>query len=257
MTRCWQHPRGVPVPGVTAAQMREVDRIMTEELKVGLLQMMELAGRHLASLARTLFLHERGPGPRVMVLAGTGGNGGGAMVAARRLHAAGARVRVVTSVAPAAYVGTPQRQLETLRRLEVPISNWDEALSLRTPDLIIDGVIGYGLQGPPRDGAGAMIGWVNGVAAPVLSLDVPSGLDATTGVPSTPTVLAAATLTLGLPKTGLCSPEGAPHVGQLYLADIGIPRQAYASLALAVGDLFQDSDLVHLTRTATPGKRND
>ena len=246
MPRTWRHPGALPVSGVTAGQMREVDRVMTEELGIELVQMMELAGRHLAHLARTRFLHDAARGARIMVLAGTGGNGGGAMVAARRLHGWGARVRVVTAVEPERYRGVPKTQLDTLERLGIPVANWADARSVRTPDLILDGVIGYSFAGPPRDGAAAMIGWVNGVSAPVVSLDVPSGLDATTGTPSDPTVLAAATLTLALPKTGLAEPAAAPHVGELYLCDIGVPPEVYAGIGVAVGALFAESDFVRL-----------
>jgi NAD(P)H-hydrate epimerase len=244
----WQHPSGTEVPEVTADQMRNVDRVMTEDYGVQLLQMMELVGRHLAVLVRTRFLHETLEGARIMVLTGTGGNGGGVLAAARRLSGWGARVRIVTAVDSESFRGAAGHQLETLRRLGVPSSSWDRARSMRTPDLILDGVIGYGLRGQPRAGAAAMIGWVNGVSAPVVSLDVPSGLDATTGEPGDPTVLAAATLTLGLPKAGLGVSGAAAHVGELYLADIGIPPAAYEALGVDVGPVFEHEDLVHLRR---------
>ncbi len=246
----WQHPSGAEVPEVTADQMRSVDRVMTEEYAVQLLQMMELAGRHLAVLVRTRFLRETLGGARIMVLAGTGGNGGGVLAAARRLSGWGARVRIVTAVDSESIRGATGHQLETLRRLGVPSSSWDRARSIRTPDLILDGVIGYGLRGPPRAGAAAMIGWVNGVSAPVVSLDVPSGLDATTGEAADPTVLAAATVTLGLPKVGLGVSGAGPHVGELYLADIGIPPAAYETVGVNVGPVFEDEDLIHLRRRA-------
>lgn len=219
---------------------------MTENLGVSLLQMMELAGRHLASLSRDRFLHGDARGARVLVLAGAGGNGGGALAAGRRLHGWGARIRTITAIAPESIQGATGHQLAVLRNLGIPVSHWADAASLRTPDLVLDGVIGYGLQDAPREGAAAMIGWVNGVSAPVASLDVPSGLDATTGRPSDPTVLAAATLTLGLPKTGLAAPEAEPHVGELYLGDVGIPASVFAGMGVAVGPVFREGDLIRL-----------
>src|SRR5262245_59106562 len=74
------------IPAITADQMALVDRIVTAEYGIVLLQMMELAGRHLADLARTRFLGGDPRGTHVLVLAGSGGNGGGGLVAARRLH---------------------------------------------------------------------------------------------------------------------------------------------------------------------------
>ena len=82
------------IPYVTTDQMIEVDRAMIEDCKIELIQMMENAGRNLASLARERFLGGDPIGKRVVVLAGTGGNGGGALVAARRLHNWGVHVRV-------------------------------------------------------------------------------------------------------------------------------------------------------------------
>jgi len=239
-------PLGRSIPSVTADQMREVDRAMVEDCGIQLVQMMELAGRHLAHLVRSRFLHGDAAGAMVMVLAGSGGNGGGAMVAARRLHAWGARVRVITTAPLEGYSGVPLHQLETLSRLEVPTTRWDEAVEMRTPDLVIDGVIGYGLSGAPRGGAATMIRWTHGTSAPVVSLDVPSGLDATTGVPGEPTVLAAATLTLALPKTGLGNPAAGDHVGDLYVADLGVPPGLYEGMGLKVGPLFAEDDVVQL-----------
>jgi NAD(P)H-hydrate epimerase len=74
------------VPYLTADQMVEVDRAMIEDYHIGLVQMMENAGRNLAHLARVRFLESNPSGKPVVVLAGTGGNGGGALVCARRLH---------------------------------------------------------------------------------------------------------------------------------------------------------------------------
>jgi NAD(P)H-hydrate epimerase len=244
----WKDPHGRPVPTVTADQMREVDRIMVEDYGIEVLQMMEHAGRSLAHLARSRFLQGQPQGARIVVLAGTGGNGGGALVAARRLHGWGARVRVVTTAGSAAYRGVPARQLDILSRLEVPVTPWDIDRPPGTPDLVVDGILGYSLQGEPRGVAAAMIQWVNRIAAPVLSLDLPSGLEPTTGRPSEATVLASATLTLALPKAGFANPDSHDHLGDLYLADIGVPAVLYSDreLGLDVGNLFENVDLLRL-----------
>jgi hypothetical protein len=91
-------------------------------------------------------------------------------------------------------------------------------------DLIVDALIGYSLTGDPAEPFACLIRWANAQPAPVLSLDTPSGLDVTTGVPARPCVRATATLTLALPKTGL---PGAREAGHLYLADISVPPLLY------------------------------
>jgi len=246
--RIWHDARGRPVPAITADQMREVDRAMVEDYGIELIQMMEHAGRHLAHLARSRFLNGKPRDSRIVVLAGRGGNGGGALVAARRLHGWGARVLALTVVEPDEYDGVGAHQIDILRRLKVPVIAWDPARRLRSPDLILDGVIGYGLKGPPGGAAGEMIQWLNRVATPAVSLDLPSGLDATTGMPTEATALAAATLTLALPKTGFANPEAQRYLGDLYLADIGVPSVLYGGpgLEVEVGELFDAEDLVRL-----------
>ncbi len=82
--------------------------------------------------------------------------------------------------------------------------------------------------------------------APILSLDLPSGLDATTGQAHDPTIRASATLTLALPKTGLRAPGASAYVGELYLADIGVPPALYTHLGLSVGPLFAAHEIVRL-----------
>ena len=84
-----------PITPLTTSQMIEVDRAMIEDYHIDLIQMMENAGRNLAHLARERFLHGDPRGQKVVVLAGTGGNGGGALVCARRLHNYGADARVL------------------------------------------------------------------------------------------------------------------------------------------------------------------
>jgi NAD(P)H-hydrate epimerase len=240
------------IPTLTTDQMREVDRLMVDEYGIALLQMMEHAGRHLAHLARRTVLDGDPRDRMVVVLAGTGGNGGGGLVAARRLRAWGAAVRVITTKPPAAYEGVPAHQLSILQAMDVPVLAAQDDTTLPDADVLIDALIGYSLSGAPRGPAAALIRAANDHAAPVLSLDVPSGLEATTGTVHDPTVHAAATLTLALPKTGLHVKAARPAVGQLYLADISVPPQLYAapSLDLDIPPLFATADLLHLTPTS-------
>ncbi len=226
--------------------MIEVDRAMVEDYQIELIQMMENAGRNLANLARQRFLDGNARDRQIAVLAGTGGNGGGALVCARRLHNWGADVRVFITKPDSDFTPVPAHQLDILRRINVPVAQVE---SLPTSvELIIDGVIGYSLKGHPRGAAADLIRWANNQAAPILALDAPSGLDTTTGTVFDPAIRATATMTLALPKEGLRSPSALECVGELYLADISVPPALYASAALAlqVGPIFAESEILRL-----------
>ena len=238
----------VRVPSITTDQMREVDRAMAEDYDIQLIQMMENAGRNLAHLARIRFLDADPRGRTVLVLAGTGGNGGGGLVCARRLHNWGARIHVLTTAPLTAFTGTPKIQLDILRRMAVPITPDPQDKPLPVADLIVDAMIGYSLRGAPKGTAARLIRESNVHAAPILSLDLPSGIDATTGTVYDPSIRAAATLTLALPKKGLRAPAAMSHVGELYLGDISVPPSLYGSpaLDLMVGPIFAEDDVVRV-----------
>ena len=222
------------VPAVTMDQMREVDRIMIEDLHIELKQMMENAGRNLGRLGFVRFRPSR-----VLVLAGPGGNGGGGLVAARHLANWGVEVSVVLGTDPVRLGPVPGHQLDVLNRMGVPT-----AAEPGDADLVIDALLGYSLRGNPRGRVAELIEWAGTQAAPVLSLDTPSGLDVTTGEPAAPCVTATATLTLAAPKTGLLE---APMVGELYLADISVPPGVYDAFGLDMPvDLFGQDTVVRL-----------
>ncbi len=235
------------VPYLTTDQMIEVDRAMMEDYRIDLVRMMENAGRNLAHLARERFLGGDPRGHRIVVLAGTGGNGGGALVAARRLHNYGAEVDVYVTKPDDGFTPVPGQQLDLLRRMGVTIGSADAVGTAGTADVVLDGVIGYSLQGAPQGEAGTLIRWTNDQAAPVLSLDAPSGVDTTTGTVFEPAVRATATMTLALPKEGLRAPGVESHVAELYLADISVPPELYCRfLGIGVGPIFAESDIVRL-----------
>ena len=223
------------IPAVTAGQMREVDRVAVEEFDVLLIQMMENAGARLADLVLQRF------GPEsVTVLSGRGGNGGGGLVAARHLANRGADVRVTLAEEASRLGDVPRHQLSILERMSVPVVPEPEA-----SDLVVDALIGYSLRGDPRGRAAELIRWAKEQQAQVCSLDVPSGLDATTGAIGDPCIRATATLTLALPKTGLAATPDV--VGELSLADISVPPAVYAALGIAVGPIFAPDAVVRLT----------
>lgn len=236
------------VPYVTTGQMIEVDRAMMEDFRIELIQMMENAGRNLAHLARTRFFAGDPRSRKVVVLAGTGGNGGGAMVCARRLHNWGAQVQVLVTKPDEEISLISAHQLRILRRMKVFVAQPGAVTLAGKPELIIDGVIGYSLKGSPRGAAAGLIRWANAQNAPILALDAPSGVDTTSGSVFEPVIKAAATMTLALPKEGLRAPGVEAHVGELYLADIGVPPSLYAQphLALQVDYLFAENDIIRL-----------
>ena len=232
---------GVWVPAITAEQMREVDRVAMEEFGLGILQMMENAGRNLAENVLDMLGAASG---QVTILAGAGGNGGGGLCCARHLHNRGCRVRLALDRGAAALTGAAAAQWRILQAADLQSLTPDQvALALRQSDLTVDALIGYSLRGAPRGRAAELISLCNAHAPRVLALDVPSGLNATTGETPGVVVRAERTLTLALPKTGLqCVP------GALYLADIGIPPEVYHRLGLSFDPPFGDCYWLRLER---------
>ena len=209
---------------LTAEQMAEVDALAVKAYGLQLIQMMENAGRHLATLAAEM-LGDRASKP-VFILCGAGNNGGGGMVAARHLSSWGVEVQTLLAADPGSLKTVPAQQWQSVSALGLA------SKSRRIPPvyLIIDALLGYGGRGDPRPPISDWIERANQSGVPILSLDIPSGLDASTGLPGSPTIRAAATLTLAAPKTGLLSDSARSYVGELFLADIGIPPQVYRDL---------------------------
>ena len=233
------------VTSVSVDQMREVDRLMMEEAGISLLQMMENAGRCLATAARKMLggeLH----GQQVTVLAGRGGNGGGGLAAARRLSVWGAAVSVVLAQARDEMRGVPNLQLTILEWMGIPVRvpGRQTAELFAKSELIVDALIGYSLRGAPAEPVASLIRMANASGRPILALDLPSGLDGDSGAPSDPTIRAKETLTLAVPKRGLLTSLARPWVGSLYLADISVPDAVYRRLGISVGPIFARSDII-------------
>ena len=225
---------------LTTEQMIEVDRLMISDYGIELVKMMENAGRNLAELTRHM-LGSSISGRSVCVLCGRGNNGGGGMVAARHLHNRGADVHVIRLTGELKSVPAKQWNiLENMGLRNEPYFDFSGA------DLILDALIGYGLNGDPRPDVAGSIEKVNAAGKPILAMDTPSGLNTTSGTASNPTVRADATMTLALPKVGLMSESARPYVGSLYLADIGIPPGLYRKIGLEVGNLFEQETIIKL-----------
>jgi len=228
------------IPALTTEQMIEIDRLMIEDYGIQLIQMMENAGRNLADLTSQL-LYDTPSGRTICVLCGRGNNGGGGMVAARHLLNRGADVHIIRLAG--ALKEVPALQWRILNKMGV---RNDPHFSLSQTDIIIDALIGYGLQGKLRPEVAAWIETMNKSGKTILALDSPSGLNTNSGKTSESTVRAEATLTLALPKIGLMNEEARPYVGTLYLADIGVPPSLYRTLGLEVDFIFSKNSIIKL-----------
>lgn len=241
----------IVVPAITTAQMVEVDRVAIEETGPNLFQMMENAGRHLACQAIEL-LGDTWQETPIVVLAGTGGNGGGGICAARHLANRGAQVKLCLT-APERLREVPKWQFHIFQSTPGQTVSMDDlpnlAQSLAQPlGLIIDALIGYSLQAAPRGAARDLIQWANAETVPILSLDVPSGVDSTTGETPGVHIRPRQTLTLALPKTGLLPTK----TGDLWLADLGIPAGTYGreTLKIEYQSPFKACDRIHLNSSS-------
>jgi NAD(P)H-hydrate epimerase len=230
---------GIEVPAVSEEEMRAVDRVAETEFELSVLQMMENAGRNLANLTLQQL---PSPESRIVVLAGPGGNGGGGICAVRHLRNHGAEVQLVLSKPIEELRGPAAVQAQIISADGMQIIPDSEVPSLiQSADLIVDALIGYSLRGAPAGRVRNYIELMNEATAPTISLDIPSGMDPTSG--STPglSVEASAVLTLALPKVGLKK-----FPGRIHLADIGIPNGVYTRLEIPTPQIFTNTYIVQL-----------
>jgi len=212
----------------TAEQMRAIDRRAAAEFGMPTLLLMENAGAAVAE--RALALLAGCASPLVHVLCGRGNNGGDGFVAARRLANRGVRVACSLAGDRSGVGGDARTNLDLLEKLGVAVRPWAGA-PLRA-DLLIDALLGTGFHGAPRAPIADAIAAINASGAPVLSVDLPSGLDADTGRAAGACVRASETVTFGLPKLGLLVEPGRALAGMLTVADISLPRPLLEESAL-------------------------
>jgi NAD(P)H-hydrate epimerase len=224
---------GRRVPALRASEIREVDRIAVEQTGPTLLQMMEHAGTELALSAMEM-LGDNWQSSKVTVLVGSGNNGGGGVCAARHLANRGMTVLVVSILRSSEADGALGQQLLALAEAPAEVIRWDEAFDTSDADLVIDSVIGTDLQKAPRARQMALVRAAQAASGQVLSLDVPSGVNADSGETPGFAVQPSRTLTLGLPKHGLTRENS----GELWLADLGIPPGVFARAGIAFPPVF-------------------
>ncbi|MBM3435914.1 MAG: NAD(P)H-hydrate epimerase [Bacteroidetes bacterium] len=234
------------LPFISPDQMMKVERIMTEDYGISMIQIMENAGRNLAALARDKFIGNVPKGKKVIVIAGPGGNGGGAMVAARMLKNWGADVSILLTDPKGKFRQETVFQFSICQKMKIPIVE-----SIGKADLIIDGIKGFSFQGNPTKNEAKVINMVNSSNIAVLAFDSPSGLDLSTGRPGEPTIKADATMALAIPKFGLFRQKASAHIGELFLADISTPPEIYKSLKIDVGNIanvFAENPVVKINK---------
>jgi ADP-dependent NAD(P)H-hydrate dehydratase / NAD(P)H-hydrate epimerase len=200
-------------PLYTAAEMRAAE----EAFEGTTLELMERAGGAAAVAAVRHFADA----DRFTVWCGTGANGGDGFVAARILHEAGRAVEVVLAGAEDKVKGDARENLARVKGLGIRFAETG-----RSADVIVDALFGTGFRGAPRTDAVRHIEEINSLGVPVLSLDVPSGVDASTGEVAGPAVEADVTVTFHAPKVGLAVAPGRFHAGAVEVADIGLTAGA-------------------------------
>jgi NAD(P)H-hydrate epimerase len=215
------------------------------DLGVTTLQLMEVAGWQ---VARCAWHRLGGPAP-VSVVAGYGNNGGDGLVAARHLATWGCTVRVLVLGSEARVSGVVRDHVLSARRCGVDVVvGEDPGLVggvLRESELGVDAILGTGLRSAPREPQARAIRAINESGIPILSIDVPSGLDATTGEAFDPTVRAALTCTLTAMKRGLRRGDAPGHAGDVWVADIGMPATAWVEAGLLRPPGVTGGELVH------------
>jgi NAD(P)H-hydrate epimerase len=194
---------------------------------------MEAAGWQLAR-------HCRG---QTAVVCGRGNNGGDGLAAARHLHRWG-RLHSVCCINSSGLTHPAADEAAALLRLGVTIG---DEIRLEGAQVILDALLGTGLSRPPVGKVADWISAINAAGTRVVAVDIPSGLDTDTGRAYEPAVRATVTVTLGLPKPGLLTGEGPAHAGEVWVADIGVPNEAYALLGVDVpSELFAMQDRFRL-----------
>ncbi|MYC76310.1 NAD(P)H-hydrate dehydratase [Candidatus Poribacteria bacterium] len=227
---------------VTAAEMRQIDQNTIEGIGIPGIVLMETAG---SAIVRAIERHYP-TCQRIGIFAGKGNNGGDGIVIARQLAHVGRDVCLFLVSPPESFTGEAQINLQIVKRLtanfglqaapkgrlrieeiltEATLESDISLNRIASCELLVDAIFGTGLRGAVRDPIATVINTINRLPHPILSVDLPSGLDADTGHPLGTCVRADRTITIGLPKRGLLMYPGAELAGKLEVADIGFPEQ--------------------------------
>ncbi len=242
---------------LTAAQMREADQATIEDIGIPEIVLMENAGRQVVSAMEATFASALEG--RVAVLSGTGNNGGDGFVVARTLLQRGVDVAVFVVGPIASVKGAARTNLEILGRLGVNAveiddeQTWDLHFSeISQCRLIVDALFGTGLSRPLTGMLETVVADVNTAGIPIVSIDLPSGLQADTPHLPGACIDASMTVTLAAPKLPLVLPPGEMHAGEVVVADIGIPNDVIAHVDGAVVELLTQEEARALVDPRAP-----
>ena len=214
---------------ITTKKMSEVDKIVTEEYKITVEQMMENVGSNIAR-----FISKLKP-KKVTILYGKGNNGGDGLSLARHLCILGFTVEII----PASddLNKHAKKQLEILENMGIePTDKIDNKT-----DIIVDSLLGYNINGNPRNKYGDLIKKANKIKSAKIAIDIPSGVDPDTGKTYKTFFKTDYTLTLALPKRGMGKTN---NFGKLYLVNIGIPKEIYKELNIDADNYFSGKDVI-------------
>jgi len=221
------------LPLLTSRQVKEVDALAQERFGIPVEWLMEAAGWQVARLCPAASA----------VVCGVGNNAGDGLAAARHLHRWG-KLASVCCMDAGRLSSAAARELVALQRIGVQVSS---EVRLDGAEAIVDAIFGTGLSRQPQGRFAEWINAINSSGLRVIAVDVPSGLDADSGLAYAPSVEAHTTITLGLPKPGLLTGDGPRLSGEIWVADIGVPLEAYAAIGVTVPPgLFATGELVRL-----------
>jgi len=236
----WRRTENMKI--VTAAEMLQIDQDTIEGIGIPGIVLMETAG---SAIVRAIEQHYP-TCQRIGIFAGKGNNGGDGIVIARQLAHIGRDVHLFLVSPSDSFTNEAQTNLQIAKRLTASFGlqaaskgglRIEEILTeadlesdtflnhLKSCELLVDAIFGTGLRGTVRNPIAAIINAINRLPAPILSVDLPSGLDADTGHPLGRCVRADRTVTIGLPKRGLLMHPGAEFAGKLEVVDVGFPEQ--------------------------------
>ncbi|HSW47145.1 MAG TPA: NAD(P)H-hydrate epimerase [Phycisphaerae bacterium] len=222
---------------MTRDQCRAADRYAIEQLGIPGVVLMENAGRNAADVIERCLRRRakrEGKGGAVAVVCGKGNNGGDGFVIARHLSLRGYDVGIDLLAAPADLTGDAAINFAVAARMNIPIRRLDKPRALsqaarrwRRCAAVVDALLGTGFSGEVRGPMAEAIRHINALEGPtIVAADVPSGLNADTGVPGGEAVRADVTVTFLAAKIGLVNTSARPYVGRLVVVDIGAPLEA-------------------------------